>query len=91
VLTFQRGGDQKGRRDEVAVGDGGEILVRVVAWVLEQKRRVADHVVEEVEDRVAVGRGLRAGASGERAARAGAILDDHRLTQHLVEFLHHRP
>ena len=58
---------------------------------LNRIRCVADHVVEQVAERVAVRRGLRAGPPGERAAGAGTVVDDHRLTQHLLQLLRHRP
>jgi hypothetical protein len=59
-------------------GDAGEILERVVGKIAVQ-RRVDRESGGTDEERVAVGRGLRDEGRADRAARAGAVLDHHRL------------
>ena len=72
------------------VNDGREILERIVAGVFVQTD--AHHVLAAVtQQRVAVGRGLRRDARGERAACTGTVVHHDGLAELIGEFLPHQP
>ncbi len=72
------GADQPDRR---------EILARVVADVAVERRIDRERAGAAEHQRVAVGRGLRHRARGDRAAGAGAVLDDDVLAERLAHLL----
>ena len=66
--------------------DRHEVLVGIERHLRHQRGR-RDEIAGGDQDRVAVGRRLGDGIGAERAARARAVLDHHRLAERLAELL----
>ena len=82
--------DQHIRRDE-DLADGREILDRIVGELLVHARAEDERGVAAHHQRVAVRRGLGGAFGGDVAARAGDVLDHHRLAPGFGEFLGKQP
>ena len=83
--------DRDERREAADPRNRGEILDRVVGHVLEQP---VDHRMGRVggeEQRVAVVAGASDRVGGEQAAGAGAVLDDDRLAERILQGLRDHP
>ena len=63
------------------LGDGGEILRRVVAGGFRHRRDVGERRRIAEQQRVAIGVGTRHRLRGDRAAGAAAVVDDHALAE----------
>jgi len=62
--------------------DRAQVFLRVVGQLADQ-RLVGREAVGHADEGVAVGRGLGGGVDADHRARAGLVVDDHRLAQRL--------
>ena len=91
ALHGKLGADAQRLGDEEQVGDRLEALDRIVGQALLGELVVGERLARHHAERVAVGRGLRAGARAEDHEAAGVVLNHDRLAQPLVQRLRQAP
>jgi hypothetical protein len=82
--------DQRVGVDE-QIDDRLEILLRIVRQALEGELVVDDRLTRQHAERIAVGRGLGAGARADVEPAAGPVLDDEGLAETLLQLFSHEP